>query len=145
MTWRTGRTLGRTLYVDEHVVGMVDTPELAARIVTALNSAALVEECASSGSLHSRLARAIAAHWLHGEARGSGCACGWTGAGGSYAEHLSDVILPVIAAARAADDRPASPVDVITTVVGRTQATTIVGVLNGHGYGITRSADRPES
>lgn len=35
--WRVGRTLGRTLYVDDQVVGMVDTPELAQRIVDAMN------------------------------------------------------------------------------------------------------------
>lgn len=35
--WRVGRKLGRTLYVDDVCVGMVDTPELAARIVAAMN------------------------------------------------------------------------------------------------------------
>lgn len=39
-TWRVGRKLGRTLYVDDQVVGMVDTPELAARIVAAMNGKA---------------------------------------------------------------------------------------------------------
>ena len=38
--WRVGRTLGRTLYRDGRCVGMVDTPELAAEIVAALNGAA---------------------------------------------------------------------------------------------------------
>lgn len=38
--WRVGRKLGRTLYRDEHCVGMVDTPELAAEIVSALNGSA---------------------------------------------------------------------------------------------------------
>jgi len=36
--WRTGRKLGRTLYRDEVCVGMVDTPELAAEVVAALNA-----------------------------------------------------------------------------------------------------------
>lgn len=36
--WRVGRTLGRTLYVDDKCVGMVDTPELAAAIVEAMNA-----------------------------------------------------------------------------------------------------------
>lgn len=36
-TWRVGRKLRRTLYVDDQVVGMVDTPDLAARIVAAMN------------------------------------------------------------------------------------------------------------
>ena len=35
--WRTGRKLGRTLYLDEVCVGMVDTPELARAIVEAMN------------------------------------------------------------------------------------------------------------
>ncbi len=36
-TWRVGRKLGRTLYLNDEVVGMVDTSELAARIVDAMN------------------------------------------------------------------------------------------------------------
>jgi hypothetical protein len=35
--WRVGAKLGRTLYRDDRCVGMVDTPELAAEIVTAMN------------------------------------------------------------------------------------------------------------
>lgn len=41
-SWRVGRSLGRTLYVDGAVVGMVDTPELAERIVAAMNESGLV-------------------------------------------------------------------------------------------------------
>lgn len=37
--WRVGRKLLRTLYRDECCVGMVDTPDLAAEIVEALNGA----------------------------------------------------------------------------------------------------------
>jgi hypothetical protein len=37
--WRVGRHLGRTLYIDDQVVGMVDTVELAAAIVDAMNGA----------------------------------------------------------------------------------------------------------
>jgi hypothetical protein len=37
--WRVGRSLGRTLYRDEALVGMVDTPELAREIVDAMNGA----------------------------------------------------------------------------------------------------------
>jgi hypothetical protein len=37
--WRVGRKLGRTLYRDDQVVGMVDTPEIAAEIVAAMNLA----------------------------------------------------------------------------------------------------------
>lgn len=36
--WRVGRKLGRTLYLDDVCVGMVDTPELAERIVRAMYS-----------------------------------------------------------------------------------------------------------
>lgn len=35
--WRTGTKLGRTLYLDNHCVGMVDTPEIANLIVAAMN------------------------------------------------------------------------------------------------------------
>lgn len=38
--WRVGRTLGRTLYRDGQCVGMVDTLEVAAEIVAALNGSA---------------------------------------------------------------------------------------------------------
>lgn len=35
--WRVGRSLGRTLYIGDNVVGMVDSPELASVIVHAVN------------------------------------------------------------------------------------------------------------
>jgi hypothetical protein len=35
--WRVGRKVGRTLYLDDQLVGMVDTPELAQAIVAAMN------------------------------------------------------------------------------------------------------------
>ncbi len=35
--WRAGSKLGRTLYLDDHCVGMVDTPELATLIVSTMN------------------------------------------------------------------------------------------------------------
>lgn len=38
MSWRIGTKLGRTLYRDEVLVGMVDTPEIAATIVDAMNA-----------------------------------------------------------------------------------------------------------
>ena len=37
-TWRVGKSLGRTLYCDEHCIGIVDTPDLAAAIVEAMNA-----------------------------------------------------------------------------------------------------------
>lgn len=36
--WRVGRSLGRTLYRDGQLVGLVDTAEIAAEIVEALNA-----------------------------------------------------------------------------------------------------------
>jgi hypothetical protein len=38
--WRVGQKLGRTLYKNNHCVGMVDSPELAAEIVACMNGAA---------------------------------------------------------------------------------------------------------
>lgn len=38
--WRVGRSLGRTLYRDEHFVGVLDTPELAREVVEAMNGKA---------------------------------------------------------------------------------------------------------
>lgn len=35
--WRTGNRLGRTIYYNDECIGMVDTKELANRIVAALN------------------------------------------------------------------------------------------------------------
>ena len=37
MTWRVGRTLGRTLYCDDVLVGLVDTPEIATAIAQRMN------------------------------------------------------------------------------------------------------------
>ncbi len=39
--WRVGRKLGRTLYLDEQVVGMVDAADLASAIVQAMNATAV--------------------------------------------------------------------------------------------------------
>lgn len=36
--WRVGRKLGRTLYRDEQLVGMVDSPEIAAEIVACMRA-----------------------------------------------------------------------------------------------------------
>jgi hypothetical protein len=35
--WRVGTKLGRTLYVDDKLVGMLDTPELAETVVRTIN------------------------------------------------------------------------------------------------------------
>lgn len=40
MRWRVGNKLGRTLYRNDQIVGMVDSKELATEIVDALNGAA---------------------------------------------------------------------------------------------------------
>jgi hypothetical protein len=39
--WRTGKRLGRTLYDGDRLVGMMDSPELAARVVEAVNATLL--------------------------------------------------------------------------------------------------------
>lgn len=49
--WRVGRKLGRTLYRDDVCVGMVDTPELAAEIVVALNAYRGGPRCECCGDL----------------------------------------------------------------------------------------------
>ena len=44
--WRTGRKVGRTIYTQagdepsdgDHLIGVMDTPELAQRVVTAVNN-----------------------------------------------------------------------------------------------------------
>lgn len=36
-TWRVGRSLGRTLYIGDNVIGMVDRPEQAEMVVHAVN------------------------------------------------------------------------------------------------------------
>lgn len=35
--WRVGKKLRRTLYIGDRLVGLVDTPEIAAAIVRAMN------------------------------------------------------------------------------------------------------------
>lgn len=35
--WRTGRKVFRTIYLNDHLVGMMDTAELASKAVCALN------------------------------------------------------------------------------------------------------------
>lgn len=44
--WRVGKTLGRTLYKNEELVGLLDTPELAAEVVQAMNKEAVTQEAA---------------------------------------------------------------------------------------------------
>jgi hypothetical protein len=50
MTWRVGRKLGRTLYRDEVLVGMVDTPEIATAIVDAMNATTAEARCRDCGT-----------------------------------------------------------------------------------------------
>lgn len=38
MTWRTGRKVGRTIYNGDTLIGIMDTPELAQQVVTAVNA-----------------------------------------------------------------------------------------------------------
>jgi hypothetical protein len=50
--WRVGRKVGRTLYIQksedpadgDELIGMMDTPELAAQVVDAVNQAAALED-----------------------------------------------------------------------------------------------------
>lgn len=74
--WRVGRKLGRTIYKDDAIVGLVDTPELAAEIVARMNEPSPVraertqtEDCPAvgSGGQHSQ-------EWYDGEC------CQWCGA-----------------------------------------------------------------
>ncbi|MGA7949695.1 MAG: hypothetical protein WCA45_05990 [Thiobacillaceae bacterium] len=37
--WRVGRKVGRTIYYNDGLVGMMDTPKLAEQVVAALNEA----------------------------------------------------------------------------------------------------------
>lgn len=256
--WRVGRKLGRTLYLDDHVIGMVDTPELAARIVFALIevpklraslSAAwsvrqgvekelrlmrqraeraddraikaeaelrqgrdagrcqiqaeieghseqlercqLVTEhggphyhegaiwgarseasttyyegscqrcywgnierpctcatscvsvvCASaadpvgpssgSGSIHGPLSAALIEHQpvaAGADLDAAECSCG----GPLNAAHYSDVLLPILSEARAKADSLLAPFDVVTQVIGRVQANSVLGALKSHG------------
>lgn len=59
MTWRVGTKLGRTLYRDEALVGMVDTPEIAAEIVDALNREQRLDECERAITALSKLVHEI--------------------------------------------------------------------------------------
>lgn len=36
--WRVGRKVGRTIYQGDTLIGMMDTPELARRVVDAVNA-----------------------------------------------------------------------------------------------------------
>jgi hypothetical protein len=38
LRWRVGRKVGRTIYLDDQLCGMMDTPELARQVVDALNA-----------------------------------------------------------------------------------------------------------
>lgn len=54
--WRTGKKLGRTIYRDDEVVGMVDTPAIAAQLVDAANGRARkVEQTATHRAVQSLL------------------------------------------------------------------------------------------
>ena len=47
--WRVGRSTGRTLWRDEQLVGMVDSPEIAAEIVRAMNAFEGLKDAARKG------------------------------------------------------------------------------------------------
>jgi hypothetical protein len=48
--WRVGRKVQRTLYRDDQLVGLVDTPELAAEIVAAMNFTESMRHDAGQGA-----------------------------------------------------------------------------------------------
>jgi hypothetical protein len=53
--WRTGRKVGRTLYLDGVLVGLMDTRELAAQVVAALLAAESPGQSkAPPGTMHER-------------------------------------------------------------------------------------------
>jgi hypothetical protein len=35
--WRVGRSVGRTIYIGDELIGLMDTPELAQQVVEAVN------------------------------------------------------------------------------------------------------------
>lgn len=71
--WRTGRSVGRTLYKDDHLAGVIDSPEDAAWIVKLLNGydgkkeqvAAIVRDLGATLELANELARAVEAERAH--------------------------------------------------------------------------------
>ena len=82
--WRAGRSIGRTLYIGDKCIGMVDTPELAAAIVEAMNAPSRSASDPASPDCGNprRCEHAKAEHAIgHGcTARlpdGSECECGW--------------------------------------------------------------------
>ncbi len=38
MKWRTGRKLGRSVYIGDELVGLMDTPQLARLVVDSVNA-----------------------------------------------------------------------------------------------------------
>lgn len=41
-TWRVGRSVGRTLYIGDRLVGLMDTPDLAEQVVMCVNGSPTV-------------------------------------------------------------------------------------------------------
>lgn len=60
--WRVGTKLGRTLYENDRVVGMVDTPEIAARIVNTMNAATPFTTAALPSAVPNRVTELVSAH-----------------------------------------------------------------------------------
>jgi hypothetical protein len=61
--WRVGRKVGRTVYdTNDTLIGVMDTPELAARVVAAVNAR---ESCPFGGGSHAALIRQAKVEVLH--------------------------------------------------------------------------------
>lgn len=60
--WRTGRSVGRTIYIGDTLVGLMDTPELAELVVAAVNSVHAVPEIRVDQTI-----RKFCTHCWHGE------------------------------------------------------------------------------
>jgi hypothetical protein len=52
--WRTGRKVGRTLYIGDNLVGLMDTPELAELVATSVNEIVRIRALAESQVVRDR-------------------------------------------------------------------------------------------
>lgn len=63
--WRTGRSVGRTLYIGDELVGVMDTPELARQVVEAIHA---TEQARAVGLLRDVVDLAMFCGWSPGRA-----------------------------------------------------------------------------
>jgi hypothetical protein len=50
-TWRVGKKLGRTLYINEEFAGVMDSPAVAAEIVAAMNWMSEIDDVPAEAGL----------------------------------------------------------------------------------------------